>query len=172
MAQHIRPLLSSTEFLRQGKNGLAIVRRRTRWTKERKAIFLEELGRNCNISAAERAAEVTPGSAWYERRIDPEFAEAWDAAYQHGYIILEQRLMELSLKQLKPDGAADAVQDSGHIDPSLAMRLLAAHQSRFAKTGSAAPTRTLSDAEVNAQILKQLLALRKRTADRLRMKSS
>jgi hypothetical protein len=163
MARNISPMLSPTEYLMQTSKGLKIVKRRTRWTAERKAIFLKELEQSCNIRAAERAADMPESSAHRERRADPEFAAAWNAALDSGYLELEQRLMALALRQINPEGAADALEEDQKIDPALALRLLAAHQTKMAKAETKRPIRIITREAAEAEIWKQLQALHKRT---------
>jgi hypothetical protein len=167
MAGNIRPFLSSTEYLSHGPKGLKIVKRKTQWTQRRKAKFLKELERSCNVSRAEKAAGCTAKTSYAERRADSDFAAAWDAAMEQGYLVLEQQLMALALREVAPENAAEAaesqpIESPPKINPDLALRMLAAHQAKMAKIGRTGPIRTMSREEAEAEILEQLLALKKR----------
>jgi hypothetical protein len=62
---------------------------RTAFTAELQELFLEELRKMPNVSAAARACGVAPAAAYNLRKVDASFAEAWDAALEEAYDTLE-----------------------------------------------------------------------------------
>jgi hypothetical protein len=58
----------------------------SRWSQERELAFLEHLALSSNVAASERVAKLTPGTAYRQRRKEPAFARAWDAALREGYL--------------------------------------------------------------------------------------
>ena len=65
----------------------------TRWTKKKRAVFLDELAGTCNVRQAAAAARVTPQSVYRLRRKDPGFVEEWHEALLAGYEMLETELL-------------------------------------------------------------------------------
>lgn len=67
------------------------------WTKQRKAKFLAELAISCNVQRACKKVGVWAASAYRRRADDPDFADAWQAALQEGYVRLEEALLSRAL---------------------------------------------------------------------------
>jgi hypothetical protein len=83
------------------------------WTKARKAKFLTELALSCNVKRAAKHVGMWPASAYKRRAIDAEFADAWQAALQEGYVRLEEALLRRALAIVGHDaGVCDEGADS------------------------------------------------------------
>ena len=135
-----------------------------RWTAAQRAAFLDHLAATCSVTAACSALDVWSSSAYYVRRTDPAFAEAWRVALLTGYDRLEGMLLA---KAGAATGAAEAAAEAGTLDADLALRLLALHDSRMKAqaAGTAKPqnrVRRATPEETDAAILRQLAALDRR----------
>ena len=69
----------------------------SRWSNEREIAFLDHLSLSSNVAASERAALLTPGTAYRQRRKSPEFARAWDRALREGYGRLELAMLDRAI---------------------------------------------------------------------------
>jgi hypothetical protein len=110
------------------------------WNEERRQLFLDTLADCSNVAAAERAAEMAPGSAYRERRRNAEFRAVWDEALCEGYSRLELVLLERALSGVvsrvtKKDGEEVKEQFSDR----LGMALLAAHRQTVTATRALRP---------------------------------
>lgn len=63
-------------------------RRRVRFTRERKTVFLEYLVATCNVQAARQAAGICSWTAYHHRRTDPVFGLGWEEALEVGSAML------------------------------------------------------------------------------------
>lgn len=63
-----------------------------KWTASRRTLFLDELRRTANISAAARAAGVSRKTAYWQRQNDPALREDWDHALEEALDDLEAEL--------------------------------------------------------------------------------
>lgn len=132
-------------------------RRWTRWTKKKRAIFLDELVGTCNVRAAARTAEVTPASVYRLRRKDPGFAEEWREALLAAYEMLET---ELLCHLLSGKAGPMALPNGGEIDVKAASALLEAHRrSMQGKWRGAPPLKRANPEDTNKAILKKLDAI-------------
>lgn len=138
--------------------------RRVAWTKRMAEEFFETLASTCNVSEAARAIGV-PRTNLYHKRVDPAFAERWDAALKLGYQMLETRLVGHALAG---KGLGDPIDrdDLPPIDPVLARLVLGMQRRALAgpprKPGRrAVPT---SPEQTNAALLKQIEAAERRVA--------
>lgn len=101
------------------------------WTKRRKAQFLTELALSCNVQRACKKLGVWAASAYHHRQDNPDFAEAWQAALQEGYVRLEEALLRRALDVVghdagDGDGLVAADGDAPHAvvqDPLATMTL-------------------------------------------------
>lgn len=132
-------------------------RRWTRWTKKKRAAFLDELAGTCNVRAAAKAAGVTPASVYRLRRKDPGFAEEWREALLAAYEMLETELLGHLLSgktgpMARPEGGEVQVKD--------AMFLLDAHRRGMqGKWRGGPPLQRANPEDTNKAILKKLEAI-------------
>jgi hypothetical protein len=141
-------------------------RRWTRWTKKKRAVFLDELAGTCNVRAAAAAAEVTPQSFYRLRRKDPAFAEEWHEALLAGYEMLETELLGHLLS-----GSGEETIDrpgGGKLNVCDAMHLLKLHRDNLqGKWRGGPPIRRADPEDTNKAILKKLEAIdRARAAEK------
>jgi hypothetical protein len=132
-------------------------RRWTRWSKKKRAIFLDELAGTCNVRASAIAAGVTPASVYRLRRKDPGFAGEWREALLAGYEMLETELLGHLLSGKtgpleRPDGGEILLKD--------AISLLDAHRrSMQGKWRGGPPLQRAHPEDTNKAILKKLEAI-------------
>ena len=78
-----------------GKDGPQIIASSgARWTDESEARFLDHLASSCNVTLSAAAAGFSKEALYRRRRIDPDFAQAWQTALEQGYVRLEMLLIE------------------------------------------------------------------------------
>lgn len=96
-------------------------RRWVRWTKKKRADFLDHLAGTCDVRAAAALTGMTPPSVYHLRRKDEDFAEEWHKAVIVGYEMLETELLGHVLA-----GGGDLIlrADGSTIDFDKAMRVL------------------------------------------------
>lgn len=118
--------------------------------------FLETLSTTSNVARAAVAAKVNIERAYQTRRDEPEFARAWQAAINDGYLNLEmeviRRLREGDLTTINGD----------KFDFANAIRLLAAQRDNSARGNN--QVRDVSPAEVRASIDRKIEDIRRRIA--------
>jgi hypothetical protein len=78
-------------------------RHRIAWTNAMRTAFLEHLAISANVAACERLVNVSPGSAYRERRRTPQFALDWDAVMHQALDELEARLFERAVHGVEKD---------------------------------------------------------------------
>ncbi len=152
--------------LHRGKSG-EVQQRRVRkdgWTVRKRAVFLDHLAANANVTYAAEAAGIKPCNAYSLRRRDADFADMWDHALEAGYAALEAMLIERARGIVDVPIGETQVPSAAQMDSELALRLL--QQRR--RAGSAPhriggpPRRRATEEETNAAIMKKLRALAKR----------
>lgn len=79
-----------------------------KWTKRKRAAFLDVVRVTGNISAGARAAAVTPAQAYGHRKRDRDFRVAWDSALEAALDDLEG-----ALRRRAVDGVEKAVYYGG-----------------------------------------------------------
>lgn len=67
------------------------------WTDDKRTGFLTVLSTTCNVSAACRAVDKSPQSAYVLRNRDATFRRGWRAAISQGYARLEVEMLERAL---------------------------------------------------------------------------
>jgi hypothetical protein len=102
------------------------------WTARKRAQFLGILGETCNVSRALELVGMSAACLYRLRKRDPAFAAEWDEALEHGYALLEAKLMERAIngrecEVLKPDGEVVKIRE---VSDTLGLRLLALHERR------------------------------------------
>lgn len=146
----------------------------TDFTDDRKRLFLRTLRATCNVSAAARAADVTPGTARRHRAMGGPFAAAWDEAIAQGRLMLEHELVYFCLNKFDPEpGETEpdfAGGDVAGMDWSVALQTLRLHlperRARWKRQQMAAlPSIEQVQAEI-AQILKVIDAGERRRGRR------
>lgn len=141
------------------------------WTAHEERRFCDVLAQTCNVKLACKAAGLSPVSAYAHRHRNRDFADAWDAALEDGFLALETGLLENALRTLGPlVGDADPDQEPGDWKPALpmepisfddAVRLLGLHRAGRTGMGKRAgrvPGRMPQEA-IEAALLKRLKAL-------------
>ncbi|HEX8383364.1 MAG TPA: hypothetical protein VF592_08315 [Sphingomonas sp.] len=133
----------------------------SRLTDAKRAAFLDELARSCNVRRSAGAAGVTEGTFYRLRHRDAEFGAAWEAAMATGYARLEAELMAEALRE------TDAGDGREPIDRDLALRLLgrrdgAARAANRGGYGRSTRTKHVPMAEVEAALMRQLVLLARR----------
>lgn len=132
-------------------------RRWVRWTKTRRATFLDHLAGTCNVKEAAALAGMTPPSVYHLRRRDEDFAEEWHKALLVGYEMLETELLGHVLA-----GGGDVMERAGgrKISVDTAIRLLGLHRASLqGKKRSGPPLRRALPEDTDAAILKKLAAI-------------
>lgn len=135
------------------------------WNEERRQTFLDTLAECSNVAASERAAGMMPGSAYRERRRNPDFRSAWDEALCEGYTRLELVLLERALggvvaRTTKNDKGEEVKEQ---FSDRLGMALLSAHRSTVTAARAARP---VADGESAVQWLARKLAdMKAKTGD-------
>lgn len=119
-------------------------------------LFLETLSATSNVARAAAAANVGIERAYQARRDEPEFARAWQAAINDGYLNLE---MEVIRRLREGDLTAS---NGDKFDFANAIRLLAAQRDSSARGNN--QVRDVSPAEVRASIDRKIEDIRRRIA--------
>jgi broad specificity phosphatase PhoE len=134
--------------------GKAAVARRSgrRWRKR----FVEALAAGSDMAHAAETAGVTLARARETRRVDPDFAQAWQEALSDGYLHLEMEV----LRRLREGDFT--TRDGLKFDFASAIRLLGAQ--RDASGRGQNQVRDVSAAEVRASIDRKIEEIRRRVA--------
>ncbi len=70
---------------------------KNRTSKTRIKLFLDHLSERCNVTEALAVSGLASSSLYRERRDNPAFRAAWDAALEQGYSRLEAELLDRAL---------------------------------------------------------------------------
>lgn len=142
--------------------------RRNGWTVARRAIFLEALGRTCNVTTAAREAGLQAKSARALKKRDGEFARLWFEAFEEGKERLREEALASQLS-LVPSGDNPTEDDmaaaraAGEQTPPAAFDALTAIKVLQALEGlgdrRVKNARTATQAEVDAMLIARLEAL-------------
>ena len=120
--------------------------------------FLETLAATSNLQSAAKAANVPLARAYEVRRMDTDFARAWQAAIADGYITLELEV----IRRLRDGDLKTASGDK--FDFANAIRLIAAHRDAMGRGGAQGEARNVSVAEVRAAIDRKIEDVQRRVA--------
>lgn len=137
------------------------------WTVERRTTFLDVLAATGNVGEAERAAEMSQGSARKLRRRDAEFGRLWEAALADAYMRLEDELLAYALGRASDPANPGTERDEPApehrrpFDPQVALAILKL-KGRGGSFGPRKPVRPLEPAEVDAMLMEKLGDLAKR----------
>lgn len=101
---------------------------RKSWSNARTATFMATLRQTANVSAACRAADMTPAAAYKRRSLVPAFRAAWNDALCEGYATLEQLLLSQAIAELKPDDEAPAALPRLRLSERTIVSLLSLHR--------------------------------------------
>lgn len=143
---------------RRTKISAALTRTEDKSNRHWRAEFLAALAETSNVSAAAQTAGVHPSRPYKVRRLEPEFARAWQAALLEGYDALEIDV----LHRLRFGEARDAERK---FDNATALRLLTQHRETVAREKAMrenedlAAVRASLDAKI-ASLRQQVLARR------------
>ena len=128
---------------------------------EKRAMFLEVLGRTFSVDAAAEAVGADVSAFRYLRARDEAFAAAWARAYEDGAEMIDGLIARASLGLPVPEG----------FNPEMALAVLqrwrargssAEHQDR--RAGNVSRVKRVPIAQVEAEILRRLAALKKQRA--------
>jgi hypothetical protein len=142
-------------------------RKKPRFDKARKRIFLEWFAATCNVRLAARQVGISQATAYRNRMSDPDFAEAWDRALEQGYARLEAKLLEMQFEAVEEPLEFDPgfdpeldFPDQKLVDPDTAIALLRQHRGSTGKgrVTRQAAGRIASDEEVRLALAKRLRA--------------
>ena len=118
--------------------------------------FLETLATTSNVNRAAEAANIPLARAYSTRRAEPDFARAWQAAIDDGYLNLEMEV----IRRLREGDLTTAAGDK--FDFANAIRLLASQRDTPAR--GANQIRDVTPAEVRASIDRKIEDIRRRIA--------
>jgi len=118
--------------------------------------FIDALAVHSDTARAAEAAGVTLTRAFETRRVDPDFARAWQEALSEGYLHLEMEVV----RRLREGDFMTA--DGVKYDFASAIRLLAVQ--RDSNANGAGRERDVSAAEVRASIDRKIEDIRRRLA--------
>ena len=139
--------------------------RPTQWTAARRLVFLNHLSSTCSVKKSAEAADVTSDAAYWLRRREPAFAEAWAEALAQGYQQIEMQLLERALGH----AAEHSGENARPFDPELGLRILQMRHAGTKPSRAAAQTRVTRAPieQVEASLRKKLDALAKRLKEDL-----
>lgn len=87
--------LAGTIIRPSGKDGPQLIASTgARWTDAAESLFLDQLASSCNVTLSAAASGFSKEALYRRRRSDPDFAQAWQAALEQGYVRLEMMLIE------------------------------------------------------------------------------
>jgi len=118
--------------------------RHVRFDARRKGIFLAAFARSCDLLAAAAAAGICERTVYNHLRLDPAFAEAFQAALEEGYRWLEAESVRQRLEaQTRLRAAIEAAEEAGEplplaeagVEFDRAMTLLARWDRRDGRLG-------------------------------------
>jgi len=72
-----------------------------RWTDEAEAVFLDALAASCNVTLSARQSGFSTEAIYRRRRMDPAFADRWQAALEQGYARIEMLLVRRAVERLE-----------------------------------------------------------------------
>jgi hypothetical protein len=127
--------------------------------------FLETLAVTSNLERAADAANVPVTRAYEARRLDADFARAWQAAIADGYLNLELEV----IRRLREGDLTTANGDK--FDFANAIRLIAAYRDTKGRGGQS-DVRNVSVAEVRASIDRKIEEVQRRVARQKAAKGS
>lgn len=108
-----------------------------RMTNATRRAFLAALSESSNVAASARAAGVSSGAIYAERRKSPAFRGQWEEALAEGYARLEADLLAEAL-QAASGKVGEATLKSRAQKHRLALALLNAHRATVKQAGSRA----------------------------------
>jgi hypothetical protein len=94
-------------------------------------LFIEVLGECCNVRHAAAVAGFAHSAAYKLRRVDRDFADAWQAALESGYARLEMALVERAIdtiEKLNGDDDGTPLPPVGAMTVAQAMDVMAKHR--------------------------------------------
>jgi hypothetical protein len=95
--------LATTDEPAKPKTARLRKNREASWSPAMRTAFLAHLAISANVAACERLINVSPGSAYRERKRTPQFAIDWDAAMNQALDELEARLLERAVNGVEKD---------------------------------------------------------------------
>jgi hypothetical protein len=87
-----------------------------RWSKEKEALFFDELAATANVRMAAKAAGVSPNAVFARRLRHPVFAAKWNAVVRTSQASIDLYLVEEAKKTFEPD-SLDGGLDIGEVKP-------------------------------------------------------
>ena len=96
------PAPAGTILRSGGKDGPQRIRSSgARWTEVSEARFLDRLSASCNVTLAAAESGFSREAVYKRRRLDPGFAERWQAALEQGYARIEMALVRRAADALE-----------------------------------------------------------------------
>lgn len=145
---------------------------RSRWTKARKAIFLEQLAATSNVTHAARQAGMSKQAAYRHKGSNPAFATAWRRALDIGFAELEMLILRHALHGsertetvVDASGAVKQVKTVHSFSDGMAFRLLLSHRDEVERFRRAEAGRADPDDDVAARVRAEMAKVRARLND-------
>ncbi len=155
------------------QNNGPVQRKRARangWTKARRAAFLTELARSCNVGRAHEAAGMGSSGVYRLRQRDPGFAKQWQAALEIGYERLEAALLRRAIEavdDMEIDEANEPVVKMTVADAAALLRQHRASVERGGARGRRSQIREVAtQEETDAVMIKRIQMVLKQRAGR------
>lgn len=132
-------------------------------SETQRQLFVEVLSACCNVRHAAAAAGFSHSAAYKLRRVDRDFADAWQAALENGYARLEMALVERAIdtiEKLNGDDDGTPLPPVGAMTVAQAMDVMAKHRASV-ESGRAKRVRLNSHTrpsaeETDAEILRRI----------------
>ena len=162
-----RPILRPDETVRNSKTGQPkiVLVKQGRWTAKVEAAFLAELTATANVSAAARAAGVTPQCVYMRRKLWPAFAAEWAAAVAEGWARIETLVVCAATTTLEPEPLPARAWEEPRMSMELAVKVWLTHRAggpgaRKQRLGGM-PRREPDIEEVRQAILRKVAAIKR-----------
>lgn len=99
-------------------------------SETQRQLFVEVLGECCNVRHAAAVAGFAHSAAYKLRRVDRDFADAWQAALENGYARLEMALVERAIDTIEKlnGGGGTPLPPVGAMTVAQAMDVMAKHR--------------------------------------------
>ena len=101
-----------------GKGTIRLARERAdRFTRAKRAVFLDQLRATCNVTAAAAAAGITRSGAYQKYHADRVFRGEWDSALAEGRVHLEMALIGAARAMLEGEVPTPAPREERGVAP-------------------------------------------------------
>jgi hypothetical protein len=140
------------------------------WTEKIREAFLAALSETANVAASARAVKRSRHAAYAERRRNPAFAKAWDAAITIALDELEMALLERATFGVEKDVFYGGEKRGSvrHYSDALAMFILRARRPETYGKGAGSDGQELSANDARTLIEARLAAIEQEQEERKR----